>query len=204
VSLAAVGLEVSVGTITYVRLSWEVIISCWAAWAALWIALAFRSKRTVERADGVWLRSVFGGLAVTWIVIVLVAGDSLHRELWHWSPVAGAVAVTLVVAGLAFSVWARVTLGGNWSGLITFKAHHELVQTGPYAIVRHPIYTGVLAMLLGTALNLAEPIGVAYVVLVVIVFFAKARREEQLMDTHFPDTYGAYRRRTKAIIPFVL
>lgn len=128
----------------------------------------------------------------------------MHHRLWAGSPLLDAVAIVLVAGGLAFTAWARMTLGANWSGSVVFKEDHELVVAGPYALARHPIYTGLLAMLLGTAVAYAEPEAVGAFVVALVVFYVKSRREEALMTRHFPDAYPAYRRRVKALIPYLL
>jgi protein-S-isoprenylcysteine O-methyltransferase Ste14 len=180
-----------------------VIAVCWIAWLAIWLAMAFSTKRTLERSNR-WVPSV--SVAVIFIVWIRLRGSTgtLHRALWAPSTPASVLSVALVVAGLGFTVWARLTLGRNWSGAVTFKENHELIERGPYALARHPIYTGLLAMMLGTALAYAEPIGLVLFGGGVVVLYFKARTEEQLMTSHFPDEYPAYRRRVKALIPFVL
>jgi protein-S-isoprenylcysteine O-methyltransferase Ste14 len=115
-----------------------------------------------------------------------------------------AVGLALDLAGVAFAIWARLLLGRNWSGMVLqVKAGHQLVQTGPYAIVRHPIYTGLLAAILGTALTrgtlaayLAFAAGVAALLIRVFV-------EEGLMRGEFGAVHEAWRRRTKKLIPFI-
>jgi protein-S-isoprenylcysteine O-methyltransferase Ste14 len=114
------------------------------------------------------------------------------------------MAAVLCIAGLAFCVWARVTLGRNWSGTITFKEGHELIERGPYRLVRHPIYTGLLAMFLATAIAAGHLGGVVAVMLAFASFWVKLKEEEKLMLQQFPDQYGSYQQRVKRIIPFVL
>ena len=185
-----------------------VIWCCWGVWAVLWFAMAFSTKRTVERPDT--SRAVVVVLVVAGVVLLLrsthllARGGLLHRHLWGASPLVDAVAIALVVAGLAFTAWARVTLGANWSGSVVFKEDHDLIVQGPYAMVRHPIYTGLLAMMLGSAIAYAEPYGFVLLAAGTFVFVYKSRREERLMVRHFPDQYAAYRRHVKAIVPFVL
>lgn len=176
---------------------------CWIAWLVLWLALAFSTKRTVERS-GRWWTSM--SVVVIFLVALRVVRASAvwHHALWAPTTLTSAVSVALVVAGLAFTAWARLTLGRNWSGSVTFKEGHELIERGPYAWVRHPIYTGLLAMMLGTALYYAEPLGFVVLAVGAVAFHLKARTEERLMTAHFPDEYPAYRRRVKALIPFVL
>jgi protein-S-isoprenylcysteine O-methyltransferase Ste14 len=184
-----------------------VIWGCWAAWAVLWFAMAFSTKRTVEHPER--SRVLVAVPVVAVLVLVLRAGhglqgDALHRQLWAASPVLDAVAIALVVGGLAFTAWARVTLGSNWSGSVVFKEDHELIVTGPYALVRHPIYTGLLAMVLGSAVATAQAFYLGVFGAALVVFYLKSRREEALMSRHFPDAYPAYRRRVKALVPYVL
>jgi len=173
----------------------------WIAVLVVWVALAPATKRTVER------RRVPVRLLVLLLVAVVVtarAGAQGHAVLWHAGPVFSLVALAVVAAGMAFAVWARLTLGRNWSGAVVRKEDHELVERGPYALVRHPIYTGLLAMLLGTLLLTGLVADLVVFVGVVVGLAFKAREEERLMLATFPSEYPAYRRRVKAIIPFVL
>ena len=119
------------------------------------------------------------------------------------TPIACAAAF-LCVAGLAFALWARVTLGRNWSGVVTLKEGHELVERGPYRFVRHPIYTGMLIMFFAAALVQSNLSGFVSVLLMFASFCIKLEREETLMLRQFPERYAAYQQRVKRIIPFVL
>ena len=121
-----------------------------------------------------------------------------HMEVIAW---AGA---GLCVAGLGFCIWARVTLGRNWSGAVTLKEGHELIERGAYRLVRHPIYTGLIAMFLATVIVLGHAGGIAGLVLVFISFWIKLSDEERVMLKQFPDQYAAYQQRVKRIVPFVL
>jgi len=116
----------------------------------------------------------------------------------------GIIGVMLDLPGVALAIWARLALGGNWSGIVvTMKQGHELVQTGPYAIVRHPIYTGLSLAVIGTALTkgtLAAYIGLAAIF---IAFLIRVAVEEQLMSGQFGEAYEAYRRQTWKLVPLV-
>src|SRR5262249_11895523 len=103
-----------------------------------------------------------------------------------------------------FALWARVALGRNWSGVVTLKEGHELIEHGPYRFVRHPIYTGIFTMFFATALALGHLSGFAGALLTFASFWVKLCDEEKLMLQQFPERYAAYRRRAKRIIPFVL
>jgi protein-S-isoprenylcysteine O-methyltransferase Ste14 len=116
-------------------------------------------------------------------------------------PLAGMV---LTVAGCAFAIWARVTLGANWSARATVKADHELITSGPYSLARHPIYTGLLMAIMGSALAGGEWRCVLGVAIIVFAFLVKMSQEERLMMQTFPEAYPLYRERVKALIPGVL
>ncbi len=110
----------------------------------------------------------------------------------------------LTAGGLLFTVWARLHLGRNWSGTVTIKEEHELVTSGPYALVRHPIYTGLLIAFLGSALALGDWGGVLAFALAAAALWRKLRVEEGWMRQQFGDAYQAYSQRVAALVPFVL
>ena len=114
------------------------------------------------------------------------------------------IGAAICLAGLLVTIWARRTLAGNWSSDVTFKQGHELVKAGPYRFVRHPIYTGLLLMCLGSALDIGRLRGWLGLVLVFVGFWIKLKQEETLMLQHFPDDYPAYRKQVKALVPFVV
>ncbi len=95
-------------------------------------------------------------------------------------------------------------LGRNWSRSVTIKQGHELITTGPYAVVRHPIYTGILSGFLGMAISISQVRGFIVVVLVFLVFWLKLRMEEEWMRSQFGETYATYARQTAALVPYVL
>jgi protein-S-isoprenylcysteine O-methyltransferase Ste14 len=109
----------------------------------------------------------------------------------------------VTIAGCLFAIWARITLGSNWSGRATVKEGHELIVTGPYALARHPIYTGLLIAAVGTGLATGKMRCILGFVLIVLALAIKMSQEERLMMQTFPGAYPAYRRRVKALIPGV-
>jgi protein-S-isoprenylcysteine O-methyltransferase Ste14 len=139
---------------------------------------------------------------VSWFLIVRsnLLGDGL---VIHHGSLPSLAAAVVCLAGLVITVWARVVLGRNWSGSITYKENHELVEQGPYRFVRHPIYTGLLLMLLGLAMVRGTADALVGVAIFIVVHIWKLRREEALMTRHFPNSYPAYFARTKALIPFL-
>lgn len=118
-----------------------------------------------------------------------------------WVRVIGAV---VCVLGLYVTIWARRTLAGNWSSNVTFKQGHELVKAGPYRFVRHPIYTGLLVMCLGSAIEIGRLHCFLSLVVVGLGFWIKLKQEESLMLRHFPVEYPVYQKQVKALVPFVI
>jgi protein-S-isoprenylcysteine O-methyltransferase Ste14 len=184
--------------------TWLFIELCWIAWLVYWVIMAFTTKRTVERRGVVGYRLV----ALVPVLGLFAAGRLLHvssqSQLWQTTLALGVVSDCIVLAGAAFTVWARITLGRNWSAEVTFKQDHELIESGPYALARHPIYTGIIVMALGTAVDYGRAISFALLFSLCAGLWWKARQEEQIMSRHFPDAYAAYKMRVRAIIPFVL
>ncbi|MDD1701449.1 MAG: isoprenylcysteine carboxylmethyltransferase family protein, partial [Methanoregula sp.] len=110
----------------------------------------------------------------------------------------------VTIAGLAFAVWARVHLGKNWSGMPTIRKDHTITRTGPYRFVRHPIYSGILLGLIGTAIGVGYFIIFCSVILVFGLFVIKFRMEEQFLEEEFGEEYARYKREVKALIPYVI
>ena len=123
--------------------------------------------------------------------------------LWGASTGAHWIGAAFVLAGLLFALWARMRLGRNWSAKVVLKKEHELVTQGPYAWVRHPIYTGVLLMVAGTAIAVGTPASLVGLTLVIWSAWIKLRLEEALMLEQFPDTYPAYQQRVKRLVPLL-
>jgi protein-S-isoprenylcysteine O-methyltransferase Ste14 len=128
----------------------------------------------------------------------------LYQHFLPGSAWAFFLSAAITVAGLLFSVWARVTLGTNWSRSVTIKKNHELITTGPYTLVRHPIYTGILAGFLGSAIATTQFRGILAFVLVFLSLWYKLRLEEKWMRSQFGDTYADYSRHTAALIPWLI
>jgi protein-S-isoprenylcysteine O-methyltransferase Ste14 len=172
----------------------------------VWLLAAIFAKRTVyHESGGRRLRYV---IPIVFGWFLLFRGYRLGpRFNIHLIPQTDAIlgaAAILCVCGLGLCLWARAVLGRNWSGTVTLKENHELIVRGPYRLVRHPIYTGLLAMLIATAIEQGHIAGMIGVVLVFASFWIKLSYEEELMVNQFPDQYPAYRERVKRIIPFVI
>ena len=131
-----------------------------------------------------------------------VPGPFLDERLFPWAPWEFWVAASVTTAGMLFTVWARVHLGRNWSGIVTIKHDHELITDGPYAMVRHPIYTGLLVAFIGSAMARGEWRGVLAVLIAWWALWRKLRLEERWMAERFGRQYEAYCRRVPALVPF--
>jgi protein-S-isoprenylcysteine O-methyltransferase Ste14 len=127
----------------------------------------------------------------------------LRERFLPWADWPFWIGALLTAAGLLFTVWARLHLGRNWSGIITIKKEHELVTSGPYALVRHPIYTGLLLAFLGSALAVGDWRGVLAFALAAGALWRKLRIEERWMRQQFGDAYQAYSQRVAALVPFI-
>jgi protein-S-isoprenylcysteine O-methyltransferase Ste14 len=185
----------------------KLISWCWDIFILFWVINMFSNKRTVRRQSrGSRLLYTVPFVISFWL---LFASFSRHGRppynlvVVPHSFALNGVSVALAVLGLALAIWARVTLGRNWSGTVTFKENHELVVRGPYALARHPIYTGMLLMFLGTALAAGTLGALMGLPLNFLSFWIKFRQEETLMIENFGDQYLAYRKRVKALIPLV-
>lgn len=183
----------------------HVIAWLWIAWALFWLVMALSTKRTQRREPfgarlGYVLTAVLGGLLIAWHG--LPWAPLMNLRLWPRSALTYWSGLALLVAGLAFAAWARMRLGRNWSGAVTVKENHELIRSGPYAYVRHPIYTGMLSAVTGTvicAATLRAALGLAIIAAALLV---KSRSEERFMRETFPGEYAKYCEEVPALIPF--
>jgi protein-S-isoprenylcysteine O-methyltransferase Ste14 len=175
----------------------------WLAWGAYWLASA-RGTKPVRRREPPWSRVAhLGPLAVATLLLVLPPLPGWLGARWHEPRTGTALAAAaLVGAGLALTVWARVTLGGNWSATVTLKQDHRIVTAGPYRRVRHPIYTGLIVAFAGTALVRGDGSGLFALVIVVAALWRKLRLEERWLADAFGAAYTDYARRTRALLPW--
>ncbi len=178
----------------------------WLSFVAYWWAISKNVKET-ERQESAASRLarlvlIASAVALLWLPRVpprLLDERFLPPGAWcFW----GGAAVT--AGGLLFAVWARHHLGKNWSQAVTLKQGHELITGGPYALVRHPIYTGFLLGFAGCAVALGEWRGLLAVALVFGALWHKLKLEEKWMRAQFGEKYEAYSRRVKALVPFVV
>jgi protein-S-isoprenylcysteine O-methyltransferase Ste14 len=195
-------------TFTVVPFIEQWISTAWLVLVIFWVLSGVLSKRSIQRQTGS-SRLLQAGLVVVAVTLIfnfnhlLVTGWLTTRIIPREVPyVLGGA--TLTLAGLLFSVWARVTLGRNWSGTVTIKENHELIQRGPYQVVRHPIYTGFLLGMLGTAFVFGAARCFIGVLIIGLAFWLKSQIEEQFMVQQFGEQYLHYRQHVRALIPYIL
>jgi protein-S-isoprenylcysteine O-methyltransferase Ste14 len=180
------------------------IAVAWLAWVLSWLAAAAWSTPTVSRAG--YARQASARLVVLLGALLLFGFYATDRSLFTWpvGPLAGWVLFAGVIAGMAFAWWARLHLGPLWSGSITRKEGHRIVDSGPYAFVRHPIYTGMLFAALVTAAQRGRIEPMIGGVLFAIGLWMQARLEEQFLAQQLgEENYAAYRKRVPMLIPFL-
>jgi protein-S-isoprenylcysteine O-methyltransferase Ste14 len=188
------------------------VVAClWAAFILGWLVLAQFNKKASSSVP--WRRRAWGLRLLIMVVVLVVVSFGRHAGvglaasisgvlLFHPGVVGQWLGVGLMVIGIGFAFWARAHLGRNWGIPMSLREGHELVTSGPYAYVRHPIYTGLMLAMIGTALAMGL-LGLVFFAVAFAYFLVSARTEEKMMLAQFPDTYPAYRRRTKMLIPFV-
>jgi protein-S-isoprenylcysteine O-methyltransferase Ste14 len=183
----------------------HLIFWIWCAWALFWLVSAFGTKRTARR-EPYGPRLLYILIGVVGAVLIASRGlpwsPLMNLRLWPRSWISYWTGLVVLLVGVAFAVWARVHLGRNWSGTVTVKEDHELIRTGPYRYVRHAIYTGLIAGLIGTAIcsgTLRAALGVA---IISAALFVKSRTEERFMRETFPGQYQKYCEEVPALIPF--
>ncbi|HJZ64358.1 MAG TPA: isoprenylcysteine carboxylmethyltransferase family protein [Candidatus Acidoferrum sp.] len=172
-------------------------------WCILWLLMAAWSKPS-KRREFPWQRLEH--------IIPMVFGFMLiynHRLTWSWlgsrivpdNSAVAAIGLLLTAVGLVFAVWARVALGANWSGIVMIKSGHNLIRRGPYRWIRHPIYTGLLASVVGTVLLQGEVRSLLGFAIILFALYRKAKREERFLSEEFGDSFAEHARRTGMFLP---
>ena len=170
----------------------------WAAFWLYWLVAAFSRKKGRIH----WSREFRIRLVIIPVAILLARLGAFRSHRANTDPWLAAIGLVLFGVGLGFAIWARVHIGRNWGGPMTRKDDPELVTSGPYRLVRHPIYSGILVAGLGTAAAVSW-LWLPIFALAAIYFIYSATVEERYLGEQFPDSYPAYKRSTKMLVPFV-
>jgi len=182
-----------------------IITGCWIYFLFYWIVSAVRAKKILQRQSlsSALAHRIPVGLG-WWLMVFPRFTAPLNDRLIPHNFLTVMIGTVICVLGLCVTVWARKTLAGNWSSDVTFKQGHELIRTGPYRYVRHPIYTGLLIMMLGTAIEMGFLRSWLGLGVVFVGFWIKLSQEERLLRRHFPEEYPRYQKEVKALVPGIL
>ncbi|HTZ98466.1 MAG TPA: isoprenylcysteine carboxylmethyltransferase family protein [Terriglobales bacterium] len=182
---------------------WDIELIPWYAFAIYWCvnALRVKSAKVTEPLPARLLEVLTLAAAFYLMFSGRIHGGWLRERFVASTPWLNAVGVVMTYAGIALAIWARWNLGRNWSARVTLKVDHELICSGPYARLRHPIYSGLLLAAIGTAMVIGEWRGLLAIVVVGVVHSFKAKREETLMLATFGDKYQSYRQQTGFLLP---
>lgn len=176
---------------------------CWAVLGLYWIVSALGTKKTAVNENSATRVTRLSILVLTLILLLshrLSIGPLAHRFITN-SPAVIWSGAGLTALGVALAIWARATLGRNWSDKVVLKVDHELICRGPYRYLRHPIYTGVLLAVAGSALTVGKWSGVVALLLLGTTYCLKALREEKLLATNFGEAFSDYKEQTGFFLP---
>jgi protein-S-isoprenylcysteine O-methyltransferase Ste14 len=186
----------------------SIIIICWIVFILYWLISSFFVKKSETKRN--WKQLIVPRIIVVGLVIIFItvskSQDNLieiFQPFFSSSLVLQIIWTVITVLGLAVAIWARIYLGRNWSGYVTYKKQHELVTNGPYKFVRHPIYSGAILMVIGTFLYYPNILVLSFLISWVTMFIIRIKKEEEIMIKLFGKKYVDYMKRTKALIPSV-
>jgi protein-S-isoprenylcysteine O-methyltransferase Ste14 len=180
----------------------EVIRWLWICVGIFWIAGWLGAKHTTRmQASGSRLLQLSFEIAAFYLLLAKQFPHLLKIRVLPESPTTGWLAILVAGAGALIAIWARLSLGTNWSARVTIKEQHELIRTGPYATVRHPIYSGLLLMVLGTAIEIGQVRGFVALALAFTGWYLKSRTVDVFMEQHFGGEYLQYKQKVKGLIP---
>ena len=188
-----------------------IVLVCWIIFFVFWVISA-RSAKSSQETRG-WLGGKWSSILLSFGFLFMILSelltrvglqlDPLTRPLMSLSRLVEVFIILLLTGGLVLAILARRTIAGNWSVAVSFQEGHELVTSGPYRFVRHPIYTGILLMVLGTTLYLDSLFAWIGFFIVLTTLRLKLGQEEALLAVYFPKDYAVYKQHTKALIPFI-
>jgi protein-S-isoprenylcysteine O-methyltransferase Ste14 len=184
------------------RLLARLYIDAWIVAGLVWLVGAFFTKSS-ERTESRGSRLTQFAWAFLAAILLWVPWGPLRIRVIPRSLILGDLGLALTLGGISLAIWARFFLGRNWSARVTIKKNHELIRSGPYVIVRNPIYTGFLTALAGTVMVIGELRAILALVIVAVGLHYKVKTEEKFMSDQFGEEYARYRQEVKSLIPFV-
>ena len=177
----------------------------WWIWGAYWLVSAIKVKKTKSSESRGQRISHLLPLGICFLLLFSKGWDFLllNERLWPETEWIEYLGNALNLTGLLFSFWARLHLGKNWSATVTLKEGHQLITSGPYRLVRNPIYTGILWAMVGDSICLGKSRGPLAVIMASVAFIKKLQREERFLSSEFGAEFLKYKSRVKALIPFI-
>ena len=183
----------------------------WVVFWIYWITIAVMTRSPMKRQQSRWDGVLFRLFLLIVVVFAFLSLPYSQPEsvflIQRFIPdttVIGLIGTIITLLGIGFAIRARLHLGKNWSSMPAIRVDHTLIRTGPYRYVRHPIYTGILFGLAGTAIVIGEPLALVGLFLILLAFLWKIRMEENYLLEEFGDAYASYKREVPALIPFLL
>ena len=177
----------------------------WVVFWIYWFISAWKTRSPLKRKQSRWPWLLFALLFGFWVLFFSVfSPDYPVQRAIPDTLVIGLSGTIITLLGLGFAVWARVHLGKYWSSMPAIKVDHKLIRTGPYSLVRHPIYTGILFGIAGTAIIIGEPLGLIAFILILVVSLWKIRMEEKYLQEEFGEDYVRYKKEVPALIPLLV
>jgi protein-S-isoprenylcysteine O-methyltransferase Ste14 len=182
-----------------------IILLSWVVFLFYWGITAIITKPTSGKRNwGAIILMVIAAVGLFLLLRHTSIPKNINNPLWQRKLPLSILAVALVLIGLFILIWARSTLGENWNANVETKEWQALVQKGPYAKVRHPMYTGLMTMVLGSALSYGRLLGVVILVIFIVGFYLKALQEESILTKRYGSAYKEYKAKTKAFIPYIV
>jgi protein-S-isoprenylcysteine O-methyltransferase Ste14 len=181
----------------------QCIQGLWILFVVVWTLSAFKRKQTKQRESFGQRLTYLLPIVLAWFIlnVSIVPRSLLRTRFLAATDTVAWTGVAITALGIAFAFWARFHLGTNWSGVVTLKENHELIRTGPYRTVRHPIYSGILVGLVGTAIAIGEVRSLVALAIIWISFYIKARREESLLAREFGPSFLDHQEHTGMFFP---
>lgn len=179
----------------------------WTAWVVSWV-VAMRWSSRAEKRDAIGAELVFRVLLYFSVILLFAFPRGQHyyaqTQFWHFGDAMKWILAAVTAAGLSFTWWARIHLGRLWSDWVVKKAGHHVVDTGPYRLVRHPIYAGLIFAGFATAIEKGTSFALLGTAILTLAFYIKARREERFLRAELGEgAYNAYGCKTAMLVPFV-
>lgn len=177
---------------------------CWIIFILYWIISSFFVKKTVVKRGPKW---ILWRIIIVIIVIIFIRLNNLNNDsllyIFQSTYRFELLGSIITIFGLFFAIWARINLGKNWSGYVTYKENQELIMSGSYKLVRHPIYTSIILMIIGTILYYGSIFALIMLIISSIMFIIRSYKEEKIMIKLFGKKYQDYMRKSKRFLPFL-